>query len=256
MDSINLIPSSEATEVEGRSYVVPTLPVAQTEDFITKFRDTQRGNTAQIAQATQALGTDVPSSLGGLSGAGSYFTSRYQTPQTNTAVQNLRTAAQADALNTALANEKAMWQKRYQDAYRAYQRRADAKTNPSTTNTTGDVSQSNTTLEITDVSTEALANSRYQKLLTNYLQAGYPTDVAEKKAKEDFGKAVSTDTTVSQYPYTRTKATVGSENSYVYTLPNGNTVLVDEDKYELIRPDYGGYALKDKQTGELKQVGE
>jgi hypothetical protein len=54
----------------------------------------------------------------------SYFTSRYQVPQTNSAVANLRAAAQAQALNEVLANEQAIWKKKYQDAYRDYQRKA------------------------------------------------------------------------------------------------------------------------------------
>ena len=37
---------------------------------------------------------------------------------------DLRTTAQAAALNTALENEKNAWTKRYNDAYRAYQKRA------------------------------------------------------------------------------------------------------------------------------------
>ena len=68
------------------------------------------------------LGTDVPSNLGGLTGAESYFTSRYQTPQTISTVANLRATAQAAALNQVLANEQEMWKKRYNDAYRAYQK--------------------------------------------------------------------------------------------------------------------------------------
>jgi hypothetical protein len=75
------------------------------------------------------LGTDVPSVIGGLTGGNSYFTSRYQTPQTNAAVSNLRAAAQAQALNEVLANEQAIWKKRYQDAYRAAQRRSGGRGN-------------------------------------------------------------------------------------------------------------------------------
>ena len=129
MENINLLPENEYTEVENRRYINPTLVPTETEDFITKFRDTQKGNNQEIISQTQALGTDVPSNIGGLTGAGSYFTSRYQTPQTNTVTQNLRTAAQQTALNEALQNEQAMWKKRYQDAYNSYQKRQNNKTN-------------------------------------------------------------------------------------------------------------------------------
>lgn len=138
MENINLLPESEYTEMDGRLYLQPNLPVTQTNEFIDKYRANQIANNNQIAQQTRNLGTSVPSNLGGLTGAGSYFTSRYQTPQTNAVAQNLRTAAQAQALNTALANEQAYWQKKYQDAYKKYQKSAYDKANtPQTPSTTG-----------------------------------------------------------------------------------------------------------------------
>ena len=124
MDSYSLLPENEYKEVEGRSYLNPTLGVTQTNDFINNLRENQKMQNAQIVAQTQNLGTNIPSNLGGLTGGTGYWTSRYQTPQTNTATANLRAAAQADALNTALANEKALMQKRYQDAYRAQQKSA------------------------------------------------------------------------------------------------------------------------------------
>ena len=123
MDNANLLPENEYREEDSRRYINPNLPVTETEDFITKFRDTQRGNTQEISSQTEMLGTDVPSVEGGLTGAGSYWTSRYQTPQTNAVVQNLRATAQATALNEALANEQAYWKKKYNDAYKNYQKR-------------------------------------------------------------------------------------------------------------------------------------
>ena len=114
--------TNEFTEVEGRYYVNPQAALDESNDFITNLRNTQQANTQQITADTQALGTDVPTNLGGLTGAESYFTSRYQTPQTASAVANLRATAQAKALNDVLANEQAVWKKRYQDAYRKYQK--------------------------------------------------------------------------------------------------------------------------------------
>ena len=124
MDSYNFLPDNEVTEVEGRKYLNPNLVVDETNTFIDRLRNTQQANMQQIATQTQRLGTDVPSNLGGLTGAGSYWSSRYVTPQTKSAVSNLRAAAQAQALNQALANEQERWKKRYQDAYNAYQKRA------------------------------------------------------------------------------------------------------------------------------------
>lgn len=122
MDTI--LPSNEITEFENRLYLNPNLTVDETSSFIDNYRNTQNQNTQQINTQTQRLGTDVPTNIGGLTGAGSYFTSRYQKPQTASVIANLKATAQAKALNDALANEQAMWKKRYQDAYNAYQKRA------------------------------------------------------------------------------------------------------------------------------------
>ena len=116
--------NDDFVEVDGRYYVNPQASLDESNEFISNLRDTQQADTEKIATDTRNLGTNVPSDLGGLVGADSYFTSRYQTPQTNAAVANLRATAQAAALNQALANEQAIWKKRYQDAYRNYQKRS------------------------------------------------------------------------------------------------------------------------------------
>lgn len=129
-----ILPETEVTEFENRSYVNPQVAVDESGTFIDNLRQTQQANTQQIAQDTYNLGTAVPSNLGGLMGGEGYWTSRYQTPQTNATVANLRAAAQAKALNDVLANEQAIWKNRYQQAYRNYQKRMNDKTNqPSTT---------------------------------------------------------------------------------------------------------------------------
>jgi len=134
--------TDEFTEVEGRYYVNPQTALDESNDFITNLRNTQEANTQQIKTDTYNLGTAVPSNLGGLTGAESYFTSRYQTPQTASAVANLRATAQAAALNQVLENEQAIWKKRYQDAYRKYQKSAyDKANNPTTTNPDGTAGQ-------------------------------------------------------------------------------------------------------------------
>lgn len=198
-----ILPETEVTEVEGRTYINPQVAVGESDTFIDNLRQTQQANTQQITQDTYNLGTAVPSNLGGLMGGEGYWTSRYQTPQTNATVANLRAAAQAKALNDVLENEQAIWKNRYQQAYRNYQSRQYNKSNqPSTTGGEGDpgnVSTGDTTQEITSVQTEALANSRYQKLLMKYLQAGYPTSEAEARAKEDFGKSIDVDAPVEPY---------------------------------------------------------
>lgn len=120
----NILPDNEYQEIEGRSYINPQVSLDESNAFIDNLRSVQGQQNQEIFSDTQMLGTDVPSVMGGLTGGNSYFTSRYQTPQTNSAVANLRAAAQAQALNDVLSNEQAIWKKRYQDAYRAAQRRS------------------------------------------------------------------------------------------------------------------------------------
>lgn len=147
----SILPTETYTEVEGRQYLNPQVALDESNRFIDNLRSTQAQQNQQIATDTAALGTEVSSNLGGLgtnTPVGlSYFTSRLQTPQTASAVANLRAAAQAAALNQALENEQAIWKKRYQDAYRRYQKsaydKANTPQNPSTT-TTGDVEESPT----------------------------------------------------------------------------------------------------------------
>ena len=108
-----------------RRYVNPQVSLNEQNAFIDNLRNTQGQDTAQIRQDTYNLGTAVPSNLGGLTGGSNYFKSRYQTPQTNSMVSDLRAAAQSQALSTLLNNEIGKAQKRYNDAYRAAKKRAN-----------------------------------------------------------------------------------------------------------------------------------
>ncbi len=119
----NILSTDEYKEVDGRQYLNPQVALDESNTFIDNLRSTQDQQNQEIFTDTQMLGTDVPSVEGGLTGGNSYFTSRYQTPQTNAAVANLRATAQAQALNQALQNEQEIWKKKYQDAYRNYQKR-------------------------------------------------------------------------------------------------------------------------------------
>lgn len=123
------LPENEYKEFDGRAYLNPQVSVDETNAFINNLMASQDRQNQQISTDTQRLGTDVPSNLGGLVGGNGYFTSRYQTPQTSSAVANLRAVAQANALNQALANEQEMWKKRYNDAYRNYQKRQYNRSN-------------------------------------------------------------------------------------------------------------------------------
>lgn len=128
-----ILDDNEFVEVEGRQYLNPQVALDESNQFIDNLRSTQQANNQEIQTQTYNLGSELPSQLGGLGAPEdtslSYFTSRYQTPQTASVVANLRATAQAAALNQVLANEQAKWQKRYSDAYRKYQKSAYDKSN-------------------------------------------------------------------------------------------------------------------------------
>lgn len=123
----SILPTSDYKEVEGRLYLNPEVALNESNQFIDNLRSTQNQQNQEIAQQTYNLGTSLPSSQGGLgtntANNMSYFTSRYQVPQTNSVVADLRSAAQAAALNQVLANEQEIYKKRYNDSYRSYQKR-------------------------------------------------------------------------------------------------------------------------------------
>jgi len=129
-----------STVVDDRRYIKPQVALDESNAFIENLRNTQGQRTAEIAQDTYNLGTAVPSNLGGLGGSGSYFTSRYQTPQTNEVVANLKATAQAQALNDAMNNALAQAKQRYNNAYKAAQKRNNNPTNiPQDPDGNGDV---------------------------------------------------------------------------------------------------------------------
>lgn len=121
-----------STVVDDRRYIKPQVALDESNAFIENLRNAQGQRTAEISQDTYNLGTAVPSNLGGLGGSESYFTSRYQTPQTNEIVANLKATAQAQALNDAMNNALAQAKQRYNNAYKAAQKRSITPTNPTT----------------------------------------------------------------------------------------------------------------------------
>ena len=119
-----------STVVDDRRYIKPQVALDESNTFIENLRNSQGQRTGEIAQDTYNLGTAVPSNLGGLGGSGSYFTSRYQTPQTNEIVANLKATAQAQALNDAMNNALAQAKQRYNNAYKAAQKRSGYPISP------------------------------------------------------------------------------------------------------------------------------
>lgn len=116
-------------EENGRRYINPQVALDEENAFIQNLRDNQTQDNAKIYQDTHNLGTDVSSNIGGLNGGETYFNARYQTPQTNKTISDLRATAQAKALSDALENELNKAKKNYQDAYYAARTTAN---NPTT----------------------------------------------------------------------------------------------------------------------------
>lgn len=119
----NILPENETYDYAEQKYLNPEVSANEQLAFINNLRNLQQANTAQIEQDTRNLGTTVPTVQGGLTGAETYFKSRYQTPQANQLAETLRTAALQSQLNTALSNVQAQAKKRYNEAYSAYRKR-------------------------------------------------------------------------------------------------------------------------------------
>lgn len=243
-----ILPETEVTEVEGRTYVNPQAALGESDTFIDNLRQTQQANTQQIAQDTYNLGTAVPSNLGGLIGGEGYWTSRYQTPQTNATVANLRAAAQAKALNDVLANEQAIWKNRYQQAYRNYQSRQNAKANQSTTqNPYADASGEDPEYETT--TPQGTDEAGLRGLPGKYTVVDPTTGnlhIVDMYTGEEEIIYPGQESTTKQ----NASAAVGGGE--IRTLPNGNTVLV-KPGYNLTEEN-GQYYLVDS-NGKKTAVG-
>lgn len=123
---------NEYYEEEGRYYANPQLGLDETSQFLESFEAARQRENDRIAQETHALGTDVPSSMGGLSGSGGVWRQRYQNPQVSKMITDLDAEMQAQALSTAMSNELAKWQNRYNQAKRNYNKRKNTPTAPAT----------------------------------------------------------------------------------------------------------------------------
>lgn len=117
--TIRTMNDNETFKVNDRVYVDPNVSLNEQTAFIDQLRQAQQDSNEQITSATKALGSDLPTSMGGLTGAGGTWRARYQTPQVESTIADLRAAAQAQALNEQLSNELAQKQQLYKQAYRA-----------------------------------------------------------------------------------------------------------------------------------------
>lgn len=127
---------NEYYDFEDRRYINPTVSQDEQMGFVNTLRDTVGRNTAQINAQTQALGSNLPSTQGGLVGTNSYFAHRYKTMPTEVQMNTLRATAQAKALNDLMSNYQNQMANRYNQAYRAASKRSN---NNGTDKVNGDV---------------------------------------------------------------------------------------------------------------------
>lgn len=254
----NLLSENEIIEFENQQYLNPQVALDESTAFIDNLRNVQDRNNAEINAQTRNLGTEVPSNLGGLVGGEGYFTSRYQTPQSVSVAANLRATAQAQALNDVLQNELSAQKQRYNNAYKAARQRAmrsgggGGGGNPGG-NPSGDpdnIEQTTTTYEVGDIQTEGIAKSIYDRRFLEYIRQGMSAEEAEVATKQSMGLSPSVQSNLQK----KKSPIRGKANDYVYTLPNGNTVLVDEDSYKLVNAG-DKYFLQDLKTKSLTRVG-
>lgn len=245
----NILPDNEYQEIEGRAYINPQVSLDESNAFIDNLRSVQGQQNQEIFSDTQMLGTDVPSVMGGLTGGNSYFTSRYQTPQTNAAVANLRAAAQAQALNEVLANEQAIWKKRYQDAYRAYQKRQYDKANtPVTTQNPYILPEGD------DPGKETTTPKGTNETPVPGISGAYTVvDPAGNLHVVDMNTGDERTLSPGQSTLDRSNASSAVGGGTIRVLPNGNRVLV-KPGYGLTK-DNGKYYLVNQSTGARTEVG-
>jgi hypothetical protein len=112
--------NNETYDFEDRKYINPTVSRDEQLGFIDNFRDTQAQDLNDIVIDTHNLGTDVPSSIGGLNGATGMWNAQYLAPKMATMITSMKATAQAQALSDILANYQNQLKQRYNKAYRDY----------------------------------------------------------------------------------------------------------------------------------------
>lgn len=124
-----MLPQSEVINYEDTLYVNPETSFNEQNKFIENLRGLQQQQNAEIATDTTNLGTypASQSNLGGLGGGESYFTARYQTPQTNALVNDLRAANRAQVLTDVLKLNQSIMQQKLQAAQENARKRAAAR---------------------------------------------------------------------------------------------------------------------------------
>ncbi len=182
----------------------------------------------------------------------------------------MRAAAQADALNKALSNEQAMWKKRYNDAYRNYQKRAWDNQNAATGGGSGD--QTTEGEYKTEDPYEATIVGVTPGVADGYTVGNFDTETGDVLGYTGvpYGEEGKTNRTYYLNSYDPAGASIvkrarkegdmtesGSRSGTirVWKLPNGTTTNVDATYYTVVKDRGGNYYAKNRSTGALTPIG-
>lgn len=102
-------------------------PVASRDEqlaFANNLRSVADRDIAKIKQDTYNLGTHVPSNLGGLTGSTGLWKRNFVSPKVESMTQGIKAVAQSSALENAMNNYLNQTKQKYNNAYKAYAKRA------------------------------------------------------------------------------------------------------------------------------------
>lgn len=202
-----------STVVDEQRYINPQVALDESNAFIQTLRDSQAQRNAEIAQDTYNLGTAVPSNIGGLGGSGSYFNARYQTPQTNTLIADLKATAQAQALNDAMGNALAQAKERYNKAYKAYSKRRSSGGSGTTTSTTPTSTQKKLPIGTNDKKDSTTISGSGSDIVEENTWAGTPYKSNIYKYKYNTGLTLKYDASAPYKSPVSSSLTVGKDGS-------------------------------------------
>lgn len=211
-----------------RRYIKPEVGLNESNAFIDNLRSTVQEENTRNNQLTYNLGSDLPSNMGGLSGSSGYFQSRYQTPQVNSMVSDLRATAQAQALQEAMNNELNKAKKLYTDAYRAAKKR-EAENNKTTDDDDDDLTKDLTGFDVEENDSENLKDTDPVRLEESGESSPY---ARYKEVTDDEGNVIGTG--VTWYPHSNPWESFLSR--YQMIVDDGYSNTADWIKRYLLNP--------------------
>lgn len=224
-----------STVVDEQRYINPQVALDESDAFIQNLRDVQQSHNAEIAQDTYNLGTAVPSNIGGLGGSGSYFNARYQTPQTNTLIADLKATAQAQALSDAMNNAVSQAKERYNRAYKNYakRRRSSGSGTTAPTNPTTPEAETKLPISTNDKKSSTKIPSSGSDTVVSNTWAGFPYKGDAYKYQKD-GRKIVYDASSPYTSPTVSSLTVGKDGT-IKTINGKEYISMNGHLYPVIK---------------------